>query len=357
MKRYVDDLTNQSQDHIIAHGLGDWGDFPNVKDHVGWAQLTPVSLTETAIYYYDANILAHAATILQKSDDAKTYTALADSIHKAFNLAFFDPKTNCYAEGSRVVPNEQRHEFNRALFDPTTNCYTSGSPVSQAMPLALGLVDPHRVDAVFANLVAKSGMHEYVTAGDVGHRFLLRALAEHGRSDLIFALHNRTSVPGYGWQIAQGCTALAEAWDGRHVASMNHCMLGHIQEWFHADVLGIQNDRDSVAFQRIIIRPQIVGDLRWARGSYDSIRGVIAVDWKVEGDLLTLNVTIPSNTSATVYVPTTEATKVLEGGKPVTDAVGVARIGVDAGATKYRVSSGNYVFTSPYSAVRNQHAN
>ena len=175
----------------------------------------------------------------------------------------------------QIVPNEVRNPHNRGLCDAKTNRYAFGSQASQAIPLALGMVDPDRVKAVFDNLIAEVAKQEYPTAGDVGHRFLLRALAEHGRNDLAYKLHNRTTNPGYGWQIEQGGTAQAEAWDGRDVASLNHCQMGHIQEWFHAEVLGIQCDPATVAFKQIIIRPHIVGDLRWARGSYDSIRGKI----------------------------------------------------------------------------------
>ena len=125
-------------------------------------------------------------------------------------------------------------------------------------------------------------------------------------------------------------------------------MLGHIQEWFHTDLLGIQQDRESVAFKRIVIRPRIVGDLRWARGAYDSIRGAIAVDWRLDDDILTLKVTVPANTSATVYVPTSDAAKVLESGKPAAEATSVTAVGTSNAAAVYRVESGEYNFTAPW---------
>jgi len=146
----------------------------------------------------------------------------------------------------------------------------------------------------------------------------------------------------------QGATSLTEAWDGQRVVSQNHCMLGHILEWFHADLLGIQRDRRAVAFRRIVIRPRIVGDLQWARGRYDSIRGPIAVDWQLDGHRLSLKVAIPANTSATVYVPTSNPTEVLESGKPAADATGVAPVGEEDRAAVYRVESGRYTFTAPW---------
>jgi hypothetical protein len=253
-----------------------------------------------------------------------------------------------YASGTSIAPNEVRTEWNRALFDLTTNEYTAPSQASQAIPLALGLVEPDRVDAVFANLVSDVKRREYVTAGDVGHRFLLRALAEHGRKDLISKLHNRTTIPGYGWQIAQGLTSQAEAWDGRACASLNHCQMGHILEWFHGNILGIQPDSNGIAFKQIIIQPQMINDLHWARGKYDSIRGTISVDWKLDHGRLFLAISIPVNTSATVYVPTTDATKILEGDKPAAKAVGVTSIGDGKDVVKFRVESGAYLFTSPW---------
>jgi alpha-L-rhamnosidase len=151
-----------------------------------------------------------------------------------------------------------------------------------------------------------------------------------------------------GWQITRGLTSQAECWDGRSCASLNHCQMGHIVEWFHAHLLGIQCDPGSVAFQRIVIWPQIVGDLRWARGTYDSIRGTIRVAWKVGDGRLTLHVTIPANTTATVHVPTTDAASVLESGKPAAYAPGVTAIGTSDLVAKYGVESGSYLFTAPW---------
>ncbi|MBN2291596.1 MAG: glycoside hydrolase family 78 protein, partial [Pirellulales bacterium] len=349
MKRYVDYLGSRSQDHIVAHGLGDWYDFPSVKGHNGYAQLTPVSLVDTAMYYEDTRILADTAALLGKTEDARHYKELAETIRKAFNRALFNTKTGQYVAGMPIVPNEVRNKANERLCDPKTNRYTLASQTSQAIPLALGMVESGRVDDVFGHLVADVGRQEHLTAGDVGHRYVLLALAAGGRNDLVYKMHNRTNNPGYGWQLEQGLTSLGEAWDGRSVASMNHCMLGHLQEWFHAELLGIKCDPQTIAYKKIIIRPQVLGDLRWARGEYDSIRGKIAVDWRIEGKTLTLKVTIPANTSATVHVPTSDADKILESGRPAAEVEGIKLIGTTDGAAKYEVGSGCYVFRSPLS--------
>src|SRR5258707_382297 len=81
-----------------------------------------------------------------------------------------------------------------------------------------------------------------LTAGDVGYRYLLRALAEGERSDVIFDMNNQSDRPGYGLQLKKGATSLTEAWDARRSSSQNHFMLGKIMEWFYHDLAGLQCD-------------------------------------------------------------------------------------------------------------------
>ena len=109
-------------------------------------------------------------------------------------------------------------------------------------------------------------------------------------------------------QLAHGATSLTEAWDAGRDSSQDHFMLGQIQEWFYHDLAGIQNAPDSAGFKKIIINPQPVGDVTWAKASYNSIRGKIVSDWKRDSGKFTLQVTIPANTTATVFVPAKSGT-------------------------------------------------
>ena len=97
MKRYVAYLGSRADNHIVSHGLGDWYDIGPRPP--GPAQLTPVALTATAFYYYDTYILAKMAALLDKTEDAGKYEALAAQIRKAFNQKFFNPETGQYATG------------------------------------------------------------------------------------------------------------------------------------------------------------------------------------------------------------------------------------------------------------------
>jgi hypothetical protein len=318
MKRYVAHLGSRSADHIVSYGLGDWYDIgPNPP---GVAQLTPVALTATAFHYRDASILAQVAKLLGQPADAQRYQQLADEIRAAFNRKFFDPAASQYAAGSQCA---------------------------NALPLVMGLVAPEHRAAVLAAVVKDvRDRGNALTAGDVGYRYLLRALADGGHSDVIFDMNNQSDKPGYGYQLKHGATSLTEAWDASPHASQNHFMLGQINEWFYHDLAGIQPDPAGPGFKQIIIRPAVVGDLTWVRASYDSVRGRIASAWKRDGRRLTLDVTIPPNTTATVYVPTADADSVTEGGAAAARSPGVRFLRMDDNAAVFAVTSGTYAFAS-----------
>jgi hypothetical protein len=181
-----------------------------------------------------------------------------------------------------------------------------------------------------------------LTAGDVGYRYLLRALADGGRSDVIFDINNQSDKPGYGMQLAKGKTSLTEAWNGG--ASQDHFMLGQIQEWFYHDLAGIQNAPGSAGFKQIVIAPQPVGDVKWTRASFDSVRGKIVSEWQRDGDKFTLKVTIPANTTATVFVPAQSADAVTEGGQPAAHSRGVNFLRMENGCAVFETGSGGYNF-------------
>jgi alpha-L-rhamnosidase len=111
-------------------------------------------------------------------------------------------------------------------------------------------------------------------------------------------------------------------------------------------VAGIGMDEDEAGFKHVIIRPRPGGGLTWAKGSYRSAYGEIKTSWKVEGGRFSLSVTIPANTTGTVYVPGAKGEEIMEGGKPVAEATGVEFLRWEDGAGLYRVRAGEYAFTA-----------
>jgi alpha-L-rhamnosidase len=121
-------------------------------------------------------------------------------------------------------------------------------------------------------------------------------------------------------------------------------MFGSVSEWFFKGIAGIQPDPQAEGFNRIVIRPNPVGDLTWARATYQSVRGPIQSDWRKEAGTLTLRVSLPPNTTATVYVPSTDPNRVTEGGRSASQAPGVRLLRSDQGASVFQVGSGEYEF-------------
>ncbi|MDO8836970.1 MAG: family 78 glycoside hydrolase catalytic domain [Vicinamibacterales bacterium] len=319
MTRYVAYLDSRVRDGILADGLGDWYDFDLATP--GRANLTPPPITATAYYYLDVFTMSQIARVLGKDGDAEAYGRKAAAI---------------------------RERYNREFFDAARLSYGTGSQASLAIPLALGLAEPAGSgrQAVLDALVRDIERRGYTTAGDVGFRSVLQALAGNARSDVVYRLIDQDEKPGYGYQIKKGGTSLAESWDASLSTSQNHFILGQIIEWFYQDLAGITVDEAGPGFKTFVLRPQPVDGLAWAEARYHSLRGRISSRWERHGDRLTLTVTIPANTSADVYVPSRNGAAVTEGGAAAASRPGVSFLRRNGDAAVYRVESGHYVFDS-----------
>lgn len=317
MIRYVEYLKGKSDRHILSHGLGDWFDYgPN---RPGEAQLTPKALTATSIYFYDVKLLSEMASVLKKTTEQIKLAAWADEIKTAFNAKFFNP---------------------------TTGVISTGSQTAMAMPWCVGLVDDQYKTKVMQNLedsIRKQG--KPLTAGDVGFRYLVEALTFGGKSQLLYEMNARDDVPGYGFQLKKGATALTESWPALENVSNNHLMLGHLMDWFYAGLGGISQTEKSVAYKEIVIKPEMVGDLTWAKASYQSSYGEIRSEWEKTGTSVKMNVTIPANTTALIYIPFSSGSVIKESGKDISGMKDIQIIGEESGRKILKVGSGNYVFS------------
>ena len=247
-------MNAKSDNHILTHGLGDWYDYGPKPP--GEAQLTPKAVTATSIYYYDVVLIGKMAEVLNDKSEVIKYKKLAEKIKKSFNEKFFNAQTKVYSTGSQTA---------------------------MAMPLAVGLADEQNTKSVLKNLTDSIyANNKALTAGDIGFHFLIKALDEGGASQLIYDMNNRNDVAGYGFQLKKGATALTESWAALEEVSNNHLMLGHIMEWFYSGLAGISQDENSIGYDHIKIRPQPVGDITYAKGSFHSPYGWITTDWKKE---------------------------------------------------------------------------
>ncbi len=270
MKRYVDYLTDRAVDHIVDLGLGDW---------VPADTQTPRNVTSTAYYYVDAQIVAAAARLLDKPEDAAQYAALAEEIRDAFSIHFLDESTG-------IVSN--------------------GSQTAQSTALYQGLAPDDLIDDIMQVLIDRVHEREgHLDCGILGTKYLLHALTDNGQAELAYTIATRTTYPSWGHWLEQGATTLWENWDG--TMSRNHVMFGDINAWFFQALAGIRHDPEEPGFRSIIIAPQFVGDLTSVKAEVETLQGTIRSAWRDNnygsGEHFELELTIPANSRATVKAP------------------------------------------------------
>jgi alpha-L-rhamnosidase len=316
MTKYVSYLKSKANGHILSHGLGDWYDLgPNPP---GVAQLTPKELTATAIYYYDLDLLSKMAKLLGKTGDVGTYANWAADVKKAFNAKFYDAATKKYATGSQT---------------------------SMAMPLAVGLVEDANKAGVLDQLKTDIITNESaLTAGDIGFHFLVDALTKNGSAQTVYDMNSDDKVPGYGFQLKKGATALTESWQALDSKSNNHLMLGHLMQWFFDGVGGIKQEDTSVAYKNIVIAPEPILGLDKGSASFISPYGRIYSEWDHQYSYRVFTFQIPANTTATIYLPTPPNKNIMESNQLLSMRKEIKSLGYINGRQVFKLGSGKYKF-------------
>ena len=211
-----------------------------------------------------------------------------------------------------------------------------------------GLVPPQERAKVLGKLVesiqAKDG---HLDAGILGTKYLIDSLTAGGRADVVYGMATKTDYPSWGRWLEEGATTLWEQWDGN--ASRNHIMFGHISAWFYQTLAGINPAPEAVGFKHIIIRPQLLGDVKWARAEHESMYGTIKSDWEIRDGKFNLKIAVPVNTSATVYVPCDKQKAAAEGPGSTYRADHARFLRIEDNYVVFEVESGTYEFVSQLS--------
>ncbi len=313
--------------NIVNGSFSDWLDGSTFR-FAGYpsGRSVPSEVFATAFYFNTIRMAAHIASRVGETADAKTYQALADDIRKAFNQTYVKPT-------GEIQGNSQAGYALALYFDLLPE---------KMRPEAARRMN-ELVVATYGNRLS-TGMH--------ATPLLLLELSRWGYGETAYSLVESTRFPSWGYQIGQGATTTWERWDavvdGRPAApegnSLNHYMFGAVCEWMYRVVLGINPDPGQPGYKHFLIKPRPGGSLTWARGGYDSVHGKIRSAWKLEAGKLTMDVTVPANTTATVSVPATVAASVTEGGMPAGQAKGVKFLRMADGAAVYEIGSGSYHF-------------
>ena len=266
IKRYVDYLTTRADKGIQHIGLGDW--VALVK--------TPVEITSTSYYYYDALTLSKIAGILGKTDDQAKYATLAEKIKIAFNDTFLDKETNRYKVQTQTA-------LSCAIFQ--------GLAPEQAVE--------NTVNDLIASIHAKNDHPEF---GMLGSKYVLNVLRESEHNDLAYKMINQKDFPSWGFWIENGSTALREDWDGSE-GSQNHIFLGDFSTWYFKALGGILIDPENPGFTHFFIKPVFAEDISFVETSHNCMQGKIVSNWKRIENNVEMDLIIPANSSSTLIVP------------------------------------------------------
>ncbi len=322
MTRYVDFLVNRSTPDLLPpekyHCFGDW---------LSIGADTPKDVIYSAYFALAARLTSRAAAVLGKDEDAKKYADVYEKVKASFNKA--------YVGDDGVIRGD------------TQACYV--------LALANDLVDGDKA-AKAAELLVKriEDKDWHLSTGFIGTKDLMLVLSKIGRQDVAYRLLFNDTFPSWGFSIKQGATSIWERWDGwtpekgfqdPGMNSFAHYSFGAVYQWMVENIGGITSD--GPAYKRIIVAPRPGERLSHASVSYKSVQGDIISSWVKADGRLTLDVTIPANTTAAVVLPSVDLAAITEGGRPLDQAEGVKVEKTEAGKTYLAVGSGQYSFSSP----------
>ena len=280
MAHWIEYLDSVNPNHLwVNRRNNDFGDWLSI------AADTDKEVLATAYFAYDTSLMARVAAVLGKTQDAARYNALFQNIKEAFNRAYV-------AEDARIQGDTQ-------------TAYVLALRFNLLLEETRAAAARHLVN----DIEAKGG---HLSTGFVGVGYLCPVLTNAGYADVAYKLLLNETFPSWGYSIKQGATTIWERWDGWTeekgfqdvgMNSFNHYSLGSVGEWLQRYVAGIDTDPDKPGFAHILLRPHPSRRLLSVRAHFDSVQGRIVSAWRLDGDMLTWNVTVPTNTTATATLP------------------------------------------------------
>ncbi|MCR8561564.1 glycoside hydrolase family 78 protein [Mucilaginibacter sp. BJC16-A38] len=330
MKAWVKFMENKSRNDLWNTGdhFGDWLFYSVNDDTDGTSAITSKYLIAQCFYAYSTQLMINTAQVLGKKDDEAYYTDLLARIKKAF--------VNEYVTPNGLISSDTQTAYVLALqFDML--------PENLRAQAAVRLVD---------------NIHRYrnhLTTGFLGTPYLCHVLSRFGHADVAYQLLLQDTYPSWLYPVKMGATTIWERWDGIRtdgtfetptMNSYNHYAYGAIGDWMYRVVAGIDTKTDAPGYKEITIKPTIGGNLQNASADYETNYGKVSSHWKIDGANFLLDVEVPANTTATVYIPGTSSSSITEGGKAMASVPGIKAGDAADGYVAVNVGSGVYHFVT-----------
>ncbi len=329
MKAWVGFMERNSNDYLWNKGFhfGDWLFYRPEDDNDGRSAVTDKYLIAQAFFAHSTQLVINASTVLGKSDDVARYQTLLKNVKGAF------VKEYTTASG-RLVSSTQT-----------------------ALVLALNfdlLPEGLRQQAAERLVQNIKSYDNHLTTGFLGTPYLCHVLTRFGYTDVAYTLLMQESYPSWLYPVKMGATTIWERWDGikpdgtfqtPNMNSFNHYAYGAIGDWMYRTITGIDTYEDAPGYKHLRIKPHTGGNLTFANADLKTYYGQASSHWKVENGILYMDVVIPANSTATVFVPAASVSEISESGQLVSSSKEVKSTGAEEGYVVLQIGSGSYHFT------------
>jgi alpha-L-rhamnosidase len=329
MKAWVTFMENKSVNNLWNTGFhfGDWLFYRPNDDNSGRAAVTDRYLIAQCFYAHSTQLLINAAKVLGKTEDVSRYTSLLKKIKDAFVKEYM-------TENGRLVSGTQTAYVLALNFDMLPEDFRAGA--------ANRLVDN----------IKDYGYH--LTTGFLGTPYLCEVLTRFGYNGIAYKLLLQKTYPSWLYPVTMGATTIWERWDGQKpdstfqtpgMNSFNHYAYGAIGDWMYRKMAGIDTYEDGPGYKHIKIQPHLGNGFTSVSAKLETYYGDVSNSWKIEGNKLKMDIEIPANTYATVYIPSTDQS-VTESGEIISGIKNIELIGSEHGYVVVKVGSGKYHFES-----------
>jgi alpha-L-rhamnosidase len=330
MKAWVNYMTKSSKNDLWNTGFhfGDWLFYRPDDDNDGRAAVTDKYLIAQCFYAQSTQLLINAAKVLGKTDDAENYSVLLQKIKDAFIKEYTTPN-------GRLV---------------------SGTQTAYVLALNFDML-PESLRAQAAKRLADNvkSYGDHLTTGFLGTPYLCHVLTRFGYDDVAYKLLLQDTYPSWLYPVKMGATTIWERWDGEKpdssfetpgMNSFNHYSYGAIGDWMYRKMAGLDTYEDGVGYKHIKIQPHIGGGFTNASASLQTYYGKVSNSWKIDNDRVLMDVEIPANTTATVYIPAANADAVTESAIKLSSINEIKVTGIEDGYVVVQLGSGVYHFTA-----------
>jgi alpha-L-rhamnosidase len=328
MKAWVEYMSKNSKNDLWNTGFhfGDWLFYRPFDDNDGRAAVTDKYLIAQCFYAHSTQLLINAARVLGKTGDVTTYSNLLDRIKQAYLKEYVTPS-------GRLV---------------------SGTQTAYVLALNFDMLpEPMRASAAERLVQNIKSYGTQLTTGFLGTPYLCPVLTRFGYDSTAYQLLFRDKYPSWLYPVKMGATTIWERWDGikpdgtfevPSMNSFNHYAYGAIGDWMYKNITGINMDEAAPGYKRIIIKPHLTDSLRFASASLDTYYGKVVSGWKRQNGILEMDVQIPANTSAIIYIPAGSNDEITESGKKVDQQSAFKPVNNGDGYVSLQTGSGKYSF-------------